>query len=76
MAIRGGDIDGVISHADRGSEYTAARYRNLCRRLGVVQSMDRVGCALDNAPEPKRSTAPSRSNTFTATGSAPEPKRA
>ncbi|WP_053175702.1 integrase core domain-containing protein [Nonomuraea sp. SBT364] len=30
-------------------EYTAARYQGLCRRLGVVQSMGRVGCALDNA---------------------------
>ncbi|MFF4625813.1 integrase core domain-containing protein [Nonomuraea jabiensis] len=34
---------------DRGSEYTAARYQELCRRLGAVQSMGRVGCALDNA---------------------------
>ncbi|NKZ03149.1 DDE-type integrase/transposase/recombinase [Actinomadura latina] len=42
---RGGDVDGVIFHTDRGSEYTAAA----CRALGVVQSMGRVGCALDNA---------------------------
>ncbi|MEU3163943.1 DDE-type integrase/transposase/recombinase [Streptosporangium sp. NPDC006930] len=48
-ATRGGDVDGVIFHSDRGSEYTAARYQDLCRRLGVVQSMGRVGCALDNA---------------------------
>ncbi|WP_219465686.1 IS3 family transposase, partial [Nonomuraea rhizosphaerae] len=33
-ATRGGDIDGVIFHSDRGSEYTAARYQELCRRLG------------------------------------------
>jgi putative transposase len=43
-------VDGVIFHSDRGSEYTATRYQALCRRLGVVQSMGRVGCALDNAP--------------------------
>jgi putative transposase len=49
-ATRGGDVDGVIFHSDRGSEYTAARYQAVCRRLGVVQSMGRVGCALDNAP--------------------------
>ncbi|MGW4961480.1 IS3 family transposase [Nonomuraea sp. NPDC004186] len=49
VATRGGDVDGVIFHSDRGSEYTAARYQDLCRRLGVVQSMGRVGCALDNA---------------------------
>jgi transposase InsO family protein len=46
---RGGDVDGVIFHSDRGSEYTAAVFNRLCRRLGVVQSMGRVGSALDNA---------------------------
>ncbi|MCA2230457.1 integrase core domain-containing protein [Nonomuraea aurantiaca] len=29
-------------------EYTAARYQAECRKHGVVQSMGRVGCALDN----------------------------
>ncbi|MFI0409200.1 DDE-type integrase/transposase/recombinase [Actinomadura sp. 3N508] len=48
-ATRGGDVDGVIFHTDRGSEYTAARTAAACRALGVVQSMGRVGCALDNA---------------------------
>ncbi|MER7209861.1 IS3 family transposase [Streptosporangium sp. NPDC000239] len=46
---RGGNIDGVIFHTDRGSEYTAARFQAACRHWGVVQSMGRVGCALDNA---------------------------
>ncbi|GIH46159.1 Transposase InsO and inactivated derivatives [Microbispora rosea] len=49
VATRGGDVDGVIFHSDRGSEYTAARYQAECARHGVVQSMGRVGCALDNA---------------------------
>jgi transposase InsO family protein len=48
-ATRGGDVDGVIFHSDRGSEYTSADYGDACRRLGVLQSMGRVGCALDNA---------------------------
>jgi transposase InsO family protein len=48
-ATRGGDVDGVIFHTDRGSEYTAAKTAAACRVLGVVQSMGRVGCALDNA---------------------------
>jgi putative transposase len=31
------------------AEYTAATYEVACTRLGVVQSMGRVGSALDNA---------------------------
>ncbi|MEY9934488.1 putative transposase [Catenulispora sp. GP43] len=49
VATRGGDVDGVIFHSDRGSEYTSALFNDLCARLGVVQSMGRVGSALDNA---------------------------
>lgn len=49
VATRGGDVDGVIFHTDRGSEYTAAKTAAACRRHGIVQSMGRVGCALDNA---------------------------
>ncbi|WP_201776355.1 IS3 family transposase [Streptacidiphilus carbonis] len=48
-ATRGGQVDGVIFHGDRGSEYTSDAYNGLCARLGVVQSMGRVGSALDNA---------------------------
>jgi len=46
-ATRGGWVDGVIFHSDRGSEYSSAAYNELCGRLGVVQSMGRVGSALD-----------------------------
>jgi putative transposase len=46
---RGGTVDGVIFHSDRGSEYTSEAYEIACRRLGVLQSMGRVGSALDNA---------------------------
>ena len=50
-AVRGGRgvIDGVIFHTDRGSTYTATAFTNLCRRLGVRQSMGRVGSCFDNA---------------------------
>lgn len=48
-AVRGGDIDGVIFHSDKGSEYTAEAFADACERLGVTQSMGRVGSALDNA---------------------------
>jgi transposase InsO family protein len=48
VAARGG-VDGVIFHSDRGSEYTAETFEKACRRLQVIQSMGRVGSALDNA---------------------------
>jgi transposase InsO family protein len=50
-AVRGGrgQVAGVIFHAGRGSECTAASFRQACGRLGVRQSMGRPGSALDNA---------------------------
>jgi putative transposase len=51
-ATRGGraNIDGVIFHTDRGSTYTATSFTQLCKdRLGVRQSMGRVGSCFDNA---------------------------
>jgi len=44
-----GEVDGVIFHSDRGMEYTAWLYGRACRKLGVIQSMGRIGSALDNA---------------------------
>ncbi|MFM9545047.1 IS3 family transposase, partial [Streptomyces turgidiscabies] len=49
VATRGGDVRGVIFHTDRGSEYGSRRFRRACRRLGVFQSMGRVGSCFDNA---------------------------
>jgi putative transposase len=49
VAVRGGDVRGVIFHSDRGSEYSAATFAQLCQQLGIIQSMGRVGSALDNA---------------------------
>ena len=49
VANRGGDVEGVIFHSDRGSEYTAEVYETACARQGMIQSMARVGSALDNA---------------------------
>jgi putative transposase len=42
-------IDRVIFHTDRASTCTAMDFTKLCCRLGVVQSMGRVGSCLDNA---------------------------
>ena len=49
VAVRGGQVPGVIFHSDRGSEYTAGAFRAACQRLCISQSMGRPGCALDNA---------------------------
>ena len=51
VAARGGaeHIGGVIFHTDRGSTYTADKFTALCRRLGIRQSMGRVGSCFDNA---------------------------
>jgi transposase InsO family protein len=49
VAVRGGRVPGVVLHTDRGSEYTAADFRAACVRMGITQSMGRVGSALDNA---------------------------
>jgi putative transposase len=49
VAVRGGQVTGVIMHTDQGSEYTAQTFRQACRRLGIRQSMGRPGSALDNA---------------------------
>lgn len=51
VAARGGadQIRGVTFHTDRGSTYTANDFTGLCRRLGIRQSMGRVGSCFDNA---------------------------
>jgi transposase InsO family protein len=50
-AVRGGRavIAGVIFHTGRGSTYTANDFTKLCRKIGVRQSMGRVGSCFDNA---------------------------
>ncbi len=49
VAVRGGQVPGVMFHTDQGSEYTARSFQAACQRLGVTQSMGRPGSALDNA---------------------------
>jgi len=48
-AVRGGNVRGVIFHSDKGGEYTGDTFAEACNALGVIQSMGRVGSALDNA---------------------------
>ncbi|MCC3155584.1 IS3 family transposase [Hymenobacter sp. BT770] len=40
---------GLIVHSDQGSQYTAARFKQLLTRHGAVQSMSRRGNCYDNA---------------------------
>jgi putative transposase len=47
IAIRGGDVAGVIFHTDQGSEYTAELFAHACASAEVTQSMGRTGSALD-----------------------------
>jgi len=49
IAVRGGNVAGVIMHTDQGGEYTGAAFARACRRAGIRQSMGRTGSALDNA---------------------------
>jgi len=48
-AVRGGHVAGVIFHSDHGGEYSGELFDTACRRLGVTQSMGRVGSCFDNA---------------------------
>jgi transposase InsO family protein len=48
-AVRGGLVAGVVFHSDKGGEYTGDVFAAVCAALGAVQSMGRVGSALDNA---------------------------
>ena len=51
IAVRGGDVAGVVLHTDQGGEYTGGELNEGedCARAGIVQLMGRTGSALDNA---------------------------
>jgi putative transposase len=49
VATRGGNVRGVIFHTDRGGKYASRKFRRACRKLGVFQSMGRVGSCFDHA---------------------------
>lgn len=48
VATRGGNVDGVVFHTDRGSQYTSEQFGQLCDDNGVTQSMGATG-VWDNA---------------------------
>ncbi|MFF1497610.1 IS3 family transposase [Streptomyces sp. NPDC058304] len=49
VAARGGNVGGVIFHADRGAQYTAAAFAQVSDEYGIRRSMGRVGSSYDNA---------------------------
>jgi putative transposase len=49
IAVRGGQVTGVVFHTDQGGEYPGALFAQACANAGITQSMGRTGSALDNA---------------------------
>lgn len=49
VAARGGRVDGVIFHSDRGSQYTSDSFAKVCAAQGIRRSMGAVGSSVDNA---------------------------
>ena len=44
-----GDIDGLVHHSDRGSQYLSIRYTERLAEAGVDPSVGSVGDSYDNA---------------------------
>lgn len=49
VAVRGGNVAGVVFHTDQGGEYTGSVFAQACVNAKITQSMGRTGSALDNA---------------------------
>ncbi|MEV7865952.1 DDE-type integrase/transposase/recombinase [Streptomyces sp. NPDC088124] len=49
VATRGGHVNGVIFHTDRGTQHTSAAFAQVCDGFGIRRSMGRIGSSYDNA---------------------------
>lgn len=47
--LRGQVPDGLVFHADRGTQFTSDQLYHVCQELGIAQSMGRTGVCFDNA---------------------------
>ncbi len=43
------NTEGILFHSDQGSLYISERFQEKVRSLGMIQSMSKRGCCLDNA---------------------------
>ena len=50
QAIRSNPDAHPLFHSDRGYQYTSPSFQNKLKEQGMVQSMSRVACCLDNGP--------------------------
>ena len=44
--LRGDVPDGLVFHADRGTQFTSEKLWEVCRSLGIAQSVGRYLCVL------------------------------
>ncbi|RUP77238.1 hypothetical protein D8M20_09520 [Corynebacterium propinquum] len=49
IRFRGDVADGLVFHADRGTQFTSEQLWEVCRNLGIAQSVGRTGVCFDNA---------------------------
>ncbi len=49
IRFRGDVADGLVFHADRGTQFTSEKLWEVCRNLGIAQSVGRTGVCFDNA---------------------------
>ncbi|AKK10213.1 transposase [Corynebacterium uterequi] len=47
--LRGEVAEGVVFHADRGTQFTSDQLYRVCQELGIAQSVGRTGVCFDNA---------------------------
>ena len=47
--LRGDSPDGLVSHADRGIQFSSEKLWEVCRNLAIAQSVGRTGVCFDYA---------------------------
>ena len=47
--LRGEVPEGLVFHADRGTQFTSEQLWQVCQELGIAQSVGRTGVCFDNA---------------------------